>query len=83
MKTAKLLCWAKMPNDSRHTASVLVALVVPQAGALGLAREIETHGMAANLPECVLKALPEKCRLVGGHGIDVVYASGRTRKIAG
>lgn len=71
MKIAKLLYWEHNPTDRRDEASSVGSIEVPQSDALKIARcwELDQN----------LQGAPDKFR--SGHGITIVYASGRRREI--
>jgi hypothetical protein len=84
--TTRLLFCVRGPNDGRDFAGTVAEILVPQRLAVRLARSLENWmtGMAAD--EALLRrfkpAVDEAARsaggeLAGGHGIAVVYPSGR------
>lgn len=78
MKTAKLLCWVRTPQDSRDTAGSTCEIVVPQTRAIALAKEIDRRGHGG-VPGEYLPKLKDGYRVASGHGITIKYESGRTR----
>ena len=82
-KTAIVIFSGRMPTDRKSEASDVGTLVVSQADALRIAREIEEKGEYYDTfkLEYVTPAGAYGGRAVPGHGVTIEYASGRTRNV--
>lgn len=83
MKTAKLVFWIRTPSDSRFTASDTATINVPQGIAVRLAQSIESVGQGAftNGDAQYIPTLRPGFAAASGHGVLILYASGRKRLI--
>jgi len=84
MKNVQLLAWVKRASDSRDTASDTAAAIVPQAGALAVARAVDGGDCPPDVhfdtkPQMAYEDGPP--RLAVGHGVTIVYDSGRMRTV--
>ena len=85
MKTARILFWARTPHDSRDTAGDTGSVRVRQRDALQLARDIDIFGQTAidRAGEKILSTtLKPGSRAAAGHGVEIQYASGRSRQVS-
>lgn len=86
MKTCQLLFWCQTKYDARDTASSTGCLRIPQMYAYQTAKEIEFFGQSA-IDEAIAKYGAEivgdmkNCRAASGHGVTVVYPSGKIRNV--
>ena len=74
-KHVMLIYWVRMPNDARHTASSTGWVIVPAKGAINRAEEIDTFG------DRELHDNKGRGRVVAGHGITILWPSGRKREV--
>ena len=88
-KPTKLIFWTRGPHDSRDTASGTAEYELIHGSAVSIARHADIYGQSAIDAAVVAGELrpaahnrPE-FRVAGGHGVTVVYGSGRTREVRG
>jgi hypothetical protein len=88
--TTKLIFWVRRPGDRKDEADSTAEILVPQRVAVRLARALENDGtgmevddglLARYRPAVDVAAQAAGGRFAGGHGITVVYPSGRTTEI--
>ena len=79
--TVKIYAWVLTPNDTRDTASSTVSFEASQKFAVQTARRIDRHGMAATEAANRGIVLPPGHSIAAGHGVRIVYPSGRARVI--
>ena len=85
---ATLICFVRMPSDTRDTASSTVSAMCPQRLAMPIARDIEYHAgafqRAVDRGDLIVRPpgfANSAGRVVPGHGTTVVYASGWKRTV--
>jgi hypothetical protein len=64
----RVLFWKRTPSDTRHSASAIGSLEIPQRGALERCRDADGIGDA-------------EMGNAQGHGITLIYSSGYTRNV--
>lgn len=70
-----LLYWVHLPGDARHTASSTGKVIIPARGAIKRAEEIDRFGDRG------LTDTHDRGYVVGGHGITIMWRSGRRREV--
>lgn len=83
----KILGCSRGPNDGRDWASgIWSAEVANQKDAIAIARDVQQHGQrsldeAVASGKAVVTVMHNGHRAASGHGVVIVYASGRRRMI--
>lgn len=86
----KLLFWMRMSREGRDEASGTAEIMVPQRLAVRLAHSLENYRTAMECDDELIarwKPLVDAAaakaggKFVGGHGISIVYPSGRRSEI--
>ena len=70
-----LLYWVHLPCDARHTASSTGKIIVPAAGVMKRVERINTLGNRS------LTDSKGRGHVVGGHGVTILWPSGRRREV--
>lgn len=88
--TTQLIFWVRRPGDRKDEAGATAEILVPQRVATRLARSLENAGTGMEVDDRLLAryrpavdaaAKAAGGSFAGGHGISVVYPSGRTTEI--
>lgn len=91
MKPVELICWGRLPGDTRDTASATIAFTLSPSSKLSpakAARLLDSYGQAAIKKSLAGQLTPAAHNRPDAtpatwHGVTVVYQSGRTRKYRG
>jgi len=78
-KSIQITFCVNTENDTRHTASDVGSIIVPQAIARRLAEKIDTFGSAAFIGKYAKYSPKLKTgrKVASGHGVTITYRSGR------